>query len=64
MDWSLESVVADSPVPATVIDDVDALVIRVAAEVVAGDQVVIMSNGGFDGIHQKLLNHLQDVASL
>jgi UDP-N-acetylmuramate: L-alanyl-gamma-D-glutamyl-meso-diaminopimelate ligase len=51
-------------VPATVIDDVDALVMRVAAEVVAGDQVVIMSNGGFDGIHQKLLNHLQDVASL
>ena len=64
MDWSLESVVADSPVPATVIDDVDALVMRVAAEVVAGDQVVIMSNGGFGGIHQKLLNHLQDVASL
>ena len=64
MDWSLESVVADSPVPATVIDDVDALVTRVAAEVVAGDQVVIMSNGGFGGIHQKLLNHSQDVASL
>ena len=31
---------------------------QVAHEVVAGDQVVIMSNGGFGGIHQKLLNQL------
>ena len=64
MDWSLESMIGDSPVPATVVDDVDALVTRVAAEVVAGDQVVIMSNGGFGGIHQKLLNQLQDAVSL
>ena len=61
MDWSLESVVADSPVPASVVNDVDVLVMQVAGEVVAGDQVVIMSNGGFGGIHQKLLNKLQDV---
>jgi UDP-N-acetylmuramate: L-alanyl-gamma-D-glutamyl-meso-diaminopimelate ligase len=64
MDWSLESVVADSPVPATVVDDVDELVLQVAGEARAGDQVVIMSNGGFGGIHQKLLNQLQAVFSL
>ena len=64
MDLSLESVVADSSVPATVVDDVDELVLQVAGEARAGDQVVIMSNGGFGGIHQKLLNQLQAVFSL
>jgi UDP-N-acetylmuramate: L-alanyl-gamma-D-glutamyl-meso-diaminopimelate ligase len=64
MDWSLESVVADSPVPATVVNDVEDLVLQVAREVRAGDQVVIMSNGGFGGIHQKLLNQLQETSSL
>jgi UDP-N-acetylmuramate: L-alanyl-gamma-D-glutamyl-meso-diaminopimelate ligase len=34
---------------------VDAIVTTVAAEAGPGDVVVIMSNGGFDGIHEKLL---------
>ena len=58
MNWSLESVVAQSQVPASVVGDVDELVQQVAGEVRAGDQVVIMSNGGFGGIHQKLLERL------
>jgi UDP-N-acetylmuramate: L-alanyl-gamma-D-glutamyl-meso-diaminopimelate ligase len=64
MDWSLEAVVADSPVPASVVGDIDDLVMQVAADARAGDQVVIMSNGGFGGIHQKLLKQLQDTATL
>jgi UDP-N-acetylmuramate: L-alanyl-gamma-D-glutamyl-meso-diaminopimelate ligase len=60
MDWSLESVVESSPVPATVVGDVDELVLQVAREARAGDQIVIMSNGGFGGIHQKLLTRLQE----
>jgi UDP-N-acetylmuramate: L-alanyl-gamma-D-glutamyl-meso-diaminopimelate ligase len=63
MDWSLESVVAESQVPATVVGDVDELVLQVVSEVRAGDQVVIMSNGSFGGIHQKLLQQLQDATS-
>jgi UDP-N-acetylmuramate: L-alanyl-gamma-D-glutamyl-meso-diaminopimelate ligase len=59
MDWSLDSVVASSAVPATVVSDVDELVSQVASEARAGDQVVIMSNGGFGGIHQKLIARLQ-----
>jgi UDP-N-acetylmuramate: L-alanyl-gamma-D-glutamyl-meso-diaminopimelate ligase len=59
MDWSLDSVVASSEVPATVVSDVDELVSQVASEARAGDQVVIMSNGGFGGIHQKLIARLQ-----
>jgi len=63
MDWSLESVVAASLVPASVVDDVNELVLQVAGEVRPGDQVVIMSNGSFGGIHQKLLQQLQDAAA-
>jgi UDP-N-acetylmuramate: L-alanyl-gamma-D-glutamyl-meso-diaminopimelate ligase len=38
--------------------DVDTIVREVAAEAKAGDLVVIMSNGGFGGIHGKLLESL------
>ncbi len=58
MDWSLESVVEHSPVPARLLRGIDELVQQVAAAARAGDQVVIMSNGSFGGIHQKLLNQL------
>ena len=39
-------------------DDLDSLIGAVAAEARAGDHVVIMSNGGFGGIHEKLLARL------
>ncbi|MCB1687138.1 MAG: UDP-N-acetylmuramate:L-alanyl-gamma-D-glutamyl-meso-diaminopimelate ligase [Halioglobus sp.] len=64
MDWSLDAVVADSPVPAAVAHDIDELVRQVAGEAKPGDQVVIMSNGGFGGIHQKLLDKLLETAAL
>lgn len=64
MDWSLDALLAQSPVPATVLDDVDEMVTQVAKDVREGDQVVIMSNGSFGGIHQKLLDQLQEIASL
>jgi UDP-N-acetylmuramate: L-alanyl-gamma-D-glutamyl-meso-diaminopimelate ligase len=58
MNWSLESVVKDSPVPAQLLRDIDELVQRVATEARPGDQIVVMSNGSFGGIHQKLLDQL------
>lgn len=64
MNWSLDAVVADSPVPASVVDDIESLVAQVAGEARAGDQVVIMSNGAFGGIHDKLLRRLQEAAAL
>jgi len=39
-------------------DDLDGLVAAIAAEARPGDQILIMSNGGFGGIHQKLLDRL------
>jgi len=63
MDWSLDEVVADSPVAASVERDIEELVERVAASAQSGDQVVIMSNGGFSGIHDKLLERLEQGAA-
>jgi UDP-N-acetylmuramate: L-alanyl-gamma-D-glutamyl-meso-diaminopimelate ligase len=37
---------------------VDALVAAIATEARAGDHVLVMSNGGFGGIHAKLLARL------
>ncbi|SMC28654.1 UDP-N-acetylmuramate: L-alanyl-gamma-D-glutamyl-meso-diaminopimelate ligase [Andreprevotia lacus DSM 23236] len=39
-------------------DDLDALVAAVAAAAHAGDHVLVMSNGGFGGVHGKLLEQL------
>jgi UDP-N-acetylmuramate: L-alanyl-gamma-D-glutamyl-meso-diaminopimelate ligase len=37
-------------------EDLNALVSRVAAFARSGDHVLVMSNGGFQGVHQKLLD--------
>jgi len=47
-------------VPATAIDGVDAIVSHVASNARPGDVVLVMSNGDFGGIWQKLLRALQD----
>ena len=59
MDWSLDDVVAASPVPALIASDIDQLVAMVVAESRPGDNLVVMSNGGFGGIHGKLLAALE-----
>jgi UDP-N-acetylmuramate: L-alanyl-gamma-D-glutamyl-meso-diaminopimelate ligase len=41
------------------IEGADAIVTHVAPELRAGDVVVVMSNGGFGGIHQKLLEAIE-----
>lgn len=59
MEWSLQDIVDDSEVAAELASDIDELVAAVAADARAGDQVVIMSNGGFGGIHARLLAALE-----
>ncbi|MES2917518.1 MAG: UDP-N-acetylmuramate:L-alanyl-gamma-D-glutamyl-meso-diaminopimelate ligase [Pseudomonadota bacterium] len=58
LNWDLGPVVADSPVPAVVLNSIEAIIAKVVAEAQPGDQVVIMSNGGFGGIHRKLVDAL------
>jgi UDP-N-acetylmuramate: L-alanyl-gamma-D-glutamyl-meso-diaminopimelate ligase len=38
--------------------DLDVLIAAITAEAKPGDQILVMSNGGFGGIHQKLLDRL------
>jgi len=44
---------------AVVCDAIDPLVARVVAAARPGDHILCMSNGGFGGIHQKLLDALE-----
>jgi UDP-N-acetylmuramate: L-alanyl-gamma-D-glutamyl-meso-diaminopimelate ligase len=60
LDWSLQSVVDDSQGRAEVQHSIAEIVADLAANSGAGDHIVIMSNGGFAGIHQLLLTALED----
>jgi UDP-N-acetylmuramate: L-alanyl-gamma-D-glutamyl-meso-diaminopimelate ligase len=46
--------------PAMSFPDADAIVEHLAPELKTGDVVAIMSNGGFGGIHEKILNVLKE----
>lgn len=60
LDWDLEPVIAASPNSAQVSRSLDAIIQRIVTEAGEGDAVVIMSNGGFGGLHQKLIAALQE----
>ncbi|MGH7784563.1 MAG: UDP-N-acetylmuramate:L-alanyl-gamma-D-glutamyl-meso-diaminopimelate ligase, partial [Candidatus Binatia bacterium] len=49
--------------PAMSFADADAIIEHLTPELKAGDVVAIMSNGGFGGIHDKLIAVLKDRAS-
>jgi UDP-N-acetylmuramate: L-alanyl-gamma-D-glutamyl-meso-diaminopimelate ligase len=53
--WSAREALAPMGERAIVADDVDALVAAIMAQARAGDHVLCMSNGGFGGVHGKLL---------
>ncbi len=42
-----------------VVNNLDELIARVVAQAAAGDELVVMSNGGFGGIHRRLLDQLK-----
>ncbi|WP_417598391.1 UDP-N-acetylmuramate:L-alanyl-gamma-D-glutamyl-meso-diaminopimelate ligase [Oceanospirillum sp.] len=58
LDWNLGSVVANAPVPSELVGDLEHLIVRLVEASRPGDRIVVMSNGGFGGIHQKLLDAL------
>ena len=53
--WSVRDALAPMAATAVTADSVDALVAAVVTAARAGDHVLCMSNGGFGGIHDKLL---------
>ena len=56
--WDLGAALAPLGDKAASFDDLAALVAAVTRDARPGDQVLVMSNGGFGGVHQKLLDAL------
>ncbi|MFM9917367.1 MAG: UDP-N-acetylmuramate:L-alanyl-gamma-D-glutamyl-meso-diaminopimelate ligase [Rhizobacter sp.] len=58
LDWDAAQALAPLGKLAAVCDSIDQLVVRVVAAAQPGDHVLCMSNGGFGGVHQRLLDAL------
>jgi UDP-N-acetylmuramate: L-alanyl-gamma-D-glutamyl-meso-diaminopimelate ligase len=59
VDWAMDEVVNKSPVPAKLLNNLDELIHFVISLCEKNTHIVIMSNGGFGGVHQKMVNQLQ-----
>ena len=59
LDWDLSHTVASAS-GQEAFDSVEAMIERAVAAAVTGDSIVVMSNGGFDGLHQRLLTALAE----
>jgi UDP-N-acetylmuramate: L-alanyl-gamma-D-glutamyl-meso-diaminopimelate ligase len=62
LSWDVHEVTASLMSPSFVSDNLDDLVASIVAQARAGDKLVVMSNGGFGGIHEKLLAALDNAA--
>ena len=56
--WDAKEALAPIAQKSAVFDDLDTMVKAITQEAKNGDQILVMSNGGFGGIHQKLLTAL------
>lgn len=65
LEWGLKEVIEkanaaqDSIGDQQVLASIDAIIEHIVVHAQAGDAIVIMSNGGFEGIHQRLLTSLR-----
>ena len=57
--WSLDALTRALAPKASLSQDIDALVNLLTEQAEPGDSIVIMSNGGFGGIHDKLISALK-----
>jgi len=64
VDWDMQSVVDEAGSSAQLLRSVDSIVELLAEQVRPGDHILVMSNGAFGGIHQKILNALAKVSEL
>ncbi len=59
LDWDMSDVLESLGDHASITSNIDALVINAVMSAHPGDQLLVMSNGGFGGIHEKLLIALE-----
>jgi UDP-N-acetylmuramate: L-alanyl-gamma-D-glutamyl-meso-diaminopimelate ligase len=57
--WDAAAVLAPLGPRARCFADLEALIAAVAADAASGDHILVMSNGGFGGIHSRLLERLE-----
>lgn len=62
--WQVAEVAEACIQPAHWSADVDTLADQIVKSAQPGDHILVMSNGGFGGIHQKLLDKLEKKAQL
>jgi UDP-N-acetylmuramate: L-alanyl-gamma-D-glutamyl-meso-diaminopimelate ligase len=60
LEWSFDQLRGKLGAKVKVFDSVEDIIQDVAENATAGDQVLIMSNGGFENIHVRLLNALEE----
>ncbi|MGD8742763.1 MAG: UDP-N-acetylmuramate:L-alanyl-gamma-D-glutamyl-meso-diaminopimelate ligase [Granulosicoccaceae bacterium] len=58
LDWPLGETAQACRAPANVYKDIETLVAAIVAHSRGGDRIIVMSNGAFGGIHERLLNAL------
>jgi UDP-N-acetylmuramate: L-alanyl-gamma-D-glutamyl-meso-diaminopimelate ligase len=58
LNWNIDDVVTASDKPAKIFPSTEEIVHYLSAHAAKGDHILIMSNGGFEGIHQRLLDAL------
>ncbi|MGZ9899431.1 UDP-N-acetylmuramate:L-alanyl-gamma-D-glutamyl-meso-diaminopimelate ligase [Shewanella gaetbuli] len=56
--WDIAENMRSATIPVTVSDDINHIVSQVSQTAKAGDTIVVMSNGGFNGIHPLLIDAL------
>ena len=57
--WDAAEALAPIKAKASAYDDLNQMVVAIKNAAKSGDHVLVMSNGGFGGIHQKLLDALK-----
>jgi len=60
LDWNLADVVSQSETPATIFSSTDKIIEHLLLQARSGDHILIMSNGGFEAIHKRMLDALEN----
>ncbi|WP_299491331.1 UDP-N-acetylmuramate:L-alanyl-gamma-D-glutamyl-meso-diaminopimelate ligase [uncultured Shewanella sp.] len=59
LDWNMQEVMSKASMPVHVLSQLEHIIMQVIAKAQRGDTIIIMSNGGFGGLHQDLIQALQ-----
>lgn len=57
--WNVAEALTPLGQKAATFDDIEQLIAATVAEARAGDRIIVMSNGGFEGVHERLLQALR-----